>query len=121
MAVEFWRMGPAPVPGTETAEFARGFEADGWDGFTVGEALGLKRPPYAVLASAAVGTKTLGLGTADVLTLMVVRGWALRGTALLRFWKPPMTEQGLEQFSSANGKSERFYILSKGYNVGQYS
>ena len=64
MTVEYWRMGAAPVPGTETDRFAREFEADGWDGFTVGEALGLKPDPYVVLGTAAKATTRLKVGTA---------------------------------------------------------
>src|SRR6266511_2341084 len=62
--VEFWRMGATPVPSSDTARFAREFEASGWDGMAVGEAHGLIPDPYPVLAVAAAATTTLKVGTA---------------------------------------------------------
>jgi 5,10-methylenetetrahydromethanopterin reductase len=69
MTVEVWRMGATPVPSSETARFAREFEASGWDGLAVGEAHGLLPDPYAVLAVAASATTTLKLGTAVAVPL----------------------------------------------------
>jgi 5,10-methylenetetrahydromethanopterin reductase len=69
MATEIWRMGANPVPLTKTAEFARRFEASGWDGFAVAEAAGIIPDPYAVLALAATATTTLRLGTAVAVPL----------------------------------------------------
>jgi 5,10-methylenetetrahydromethanopterin reductase len=66
---EYWRMGASPVPSSETARFARAFEAAGWDGFAVGEAHGLLPDPYAVLAAAAAATTTLKVGTAVAVPL----------------------------------------------------
>lgn len=63
-AVEFWRMGATPVPVTSIGDFARAFEAAGWDGLAVGEAHGLLPDPYVALAAAAAATTTLRLGTA---------------------------------------------------------
>jgi 5,10-methylenetetrahydromethanopterin reductase len=62
-------MGATPVPSTETAAFARRFEADGWDGLAVGEAHGLLPDPYAVLALAAAATTNLKVGTAVAVPL----------------------------------------------------
>jgi 5,10-methylenetetrahydromethanopterin reductase len=69
VAAEFWRMGANPVPCSETARLARGFEDAGWDGFAVAEAHGLIPDPYAVLAVAADATTTLKLGTAVAIPL----------------------------------------------------
>lgn len=61
--VEFWRMGPAPIPGTEIGRFAQELEAIGWDGLAMGE--NNKQPdPYALLAIAATQTTVLKVGTA---------------------------------------------------------
>jgi 5,10-methylenetetrahydromethanopterin reductase len=65
----YWRMGATPVPSSEIARFARGFEEAGWDGFAVGEAHGLLPDPYAVLGVAAAATTTLGVGTAVAVPL----------------------------------------------------
>lgn len=43
---EIWRMGANPVPLVATADFARRFEAAGWDGFAVAEAAGIIPDPY---------------------------------------------------------------------------
>ena len=67
--VEFWRMGATPVPVTRIAEFARAFEAAGWDGLAIGEAHGLLPDPYAALGVAAAATTTLKLGTAVAVPL----------------------------------------------------
>jgi 5,10-methylenetetrahydromethanopterin reductase len=67
--MEFWRMGPTPVPSTEVGRFAREFEETGWDGLAVGEAHGLLPDPYAVLAIAANATERIGLGTAVAVPL----------------------------------------------------
>jgi 5,10-methylenetetrahydromethanopterin reductase len=69
MSAEFWRMGATPVPSSESARFAREFEASGWDGFAVGEAHGLLPDPYVVLAVAAASTTTLQVGTAVAVPL----------------------------------------------------
>jgi 5,10-methylenetetrahydromethanopterin reductase len=69
MATEIWRMGANPVPFVKTGEFARRFEASGWDGFAVAEAAGIIPDPYAVLALAASATTTLRLGTAVAVPL----------------------------------------------------
>ncbi len=68
-ATEIWRMGANPVPFVKTADFARRFEASGWDGFAVAEAAGIIPDPYAVLALAASATTTLRLGTAVAVPL----------------------------------------------------
>ena len=67
--VEFWRMGATPVPCTDIGEFARAFEAAGWDGLAVGEAHGLLPDPYVVLGLAAAATTTLKVGTAVAVPL----------------------------------------------------
>lgn len=67
--VEFWRMGATPVPGTNIAEFAREFEAAGWDGLAVGEAHGLLPDPHVLLGLAAAATTTLKVGTAVAVPL----------------------------------------------------
>jgi len=67
--VEFWRMGATPVPCTDIGEFARAFEAAGWDGVAVGEAHGLLPDPYVVLGLAAAATTTLKVGTAVAVPL----------------------------------------------------
>ena len=59
MPAEFWRMGATPVPCAGIGDFARAFEASGWDGLAVGEAHGLLPDPYVVLALAAAATTTL--------------------------------------------------------------
>jgi 5,10-methylenetetrahydromethanopterin reductase len=66
---EYWRMGATPVPSSEIARFARGFEDAGWDGLAVGEAHGLLPDPYAVLGVAAAATTTLKVGTAVAVPL----------------------------------------------------
>lgn len=66
---EFWRMGATPVPVTEIADFARSFEASGWDGLAVGEAHGLLPDPYIALGIAAAATTTLKVGTAVAVPL----------------------------------------------------
>jgi 5,10-methylenetetrahydromethanopterin reductase len=66
---EIWRMGANPVPFVETVEFARRFEAAGWDGLAVAEAAGIIPDPHAVLALAASATTTLRLGTAVAVPL----------------------------------------------------
>ena len=68
-AVEFWRMGATPVPVTRMGDFAKAFEAAGWDGLAVGEAHGLLPDPYAALAAAAAATTTLRVGTAVAVPL----------------------------------------------------
>jgi 5,10-methylenetetrahydromethanopterin reductase len=68
-AVEFWRMGATPVPVTKIADFARSFEAAGWDGLAVGEAHGLLPDPYVVLGLAAGATTTLKVGSAVAVPL----------------------------------------------------
>ena len=65
----FWRMGATPVPSTGIGDFARAFEASGWDGLAVGEAHGLLPDPYVVLALAAAATTTLQVGTAVAVPL----------------------------------------------------
>jgi 5,10-methylenetetrahydromethanopterin reductase len=67
--VEFWRMGATPVPGTNIAQFARDFQAAGWDGLAVGEAHGLLPDPYVLLGLAAAATRTLKVGTAVAVPL----------------------------------------------------
>ena len=67
--VEFWRMGATPVPVTKIADFARAFEAAGWDGLAVGEAHGLLPDPYVTLGIAASATTTLKVGTAVAVPL----------------------------------------------------
>jgi 5,10-methylenetetrahydromethanopterin reductase len=67
--VEFWRMGATPVPVTKIADFARAFEAAGWDGLAVGEAHGLLPDPYVALGIAASATTTLKVGTAVAVPL----------------------------------------------------
>jgi 5,10-methylenetetrahydromethanopterin reductase len=67
--VEFWRMGATPVPVTKIGDFARGFEAAGWDGFAVGEAHGLLPDPYVALGIAASATTTLKVGSAVAVPL----------------------------------------------------
>ena len=62
-------MGANPVPLVATADFARRFEAAGWDGFAVAEAAGIIPDPYTVLALAASATTTLRLGTAVAVPL----------------------------------------------------
>jgi len=62
-------MGATPVSCTNTARFARAFEAAGWDGLAVGEAHGLLPDPYVVLALAAAATTTLKVGTAVAVPL----------------------------------------------------
>jgi len=66
---EFWRMGATPVPCAGIGDFARAFEASGWDGLAVGEAHGLLPDPYVVLALAAAATTTLKVGTAVAVPL----------------------------------------------------
>ena len=68
-AVEFWRMGATPVPVTGIADFARLFEASGWDGLAIGEAHGLLPDPYVALGIAASATTTLRVGTAVAVPL----------------------------------------------------
>jgi len=58
VTTEFWRMGATPVPITGIADFARAFEAAGWDGVAVGEAHGLLPDPYVALGIAATATTT---------------------------------------------------------------
>jgi 5,10-methylenetetrahydromethanopterin reductase len=66
--VEFWRMGPTPLPATNIGAFAQELEAIGWDGLAVGE--NNKQPdPYAVLAVAASMTTTLRLGSATAVPI----------------------------------------------------
>jgi len=66
--VEFWRMGPTPVPVRKIGAFAHELESIGWDGLAVGE--NNKQPdPYAVLATAAAATTTLRLGTATAVPI----------------------------------------------------
>jgi 5,10-methylenetetrahydromethanopterin reductase len=62
-------MGATPVPSSETARFAREFEASGWDGLAVGEAHGLLPDPYVVLGVAASATTTLKVGSAVAVPL----------------------------------------------------
>lgn len=69
MSTEFWRMGATPVPVTEIADFARAFEAAGWDGLAVGEAHGLLPDPYVALGVAAGATTTLKVGSAVAVPL----------------------------------------------------
>jgi 5,10-methylenetetrahydromethanopterin reductase len=69
MPIEFWRMGPTPVPATDVARFAREFEETGWDGLAVGEAHGLLPDPYAILTAAAAATTRLKVGTAVAVPL----------------------------------------------------
>lgn len=69
MGVEFWRMGATPVPSREIEQFARAFEAAGWDGCALGEAHGLIPDPYIVLARAAAATTSLQLATAVAVPL----------------------------------------------------
>jgi 5,10-methylenetetrahydromethanopterin reductase len=69
VTAEFWRMGATPVPAAEIGNFAREFEASGWDGLAIGEAHGLIPDPYAVLAAAAAATTTLKIGTAVAVPL----------------------------------------------------
>lgn len=69
VGVEFWRMGATPVPVTRIADFARAFEAAGWDGVAVGEAHGLLPDPYVALGIAASATTTLKVGTAVAVPL----------------------------------------------------
>jgi 5,10-methylenetetrahydromethanopterin reductase len=68
-SVEFWRMGATPVPVTRIAEYARAFEASGWDGLAVGEAHGLLPDPYVALGIAAAATTTLKVGSAVAVPL----------------------------------------------------
>ena len=63
MKVEFWRFGGTPVPATEIANIARRFEAQGWDGFVVGQDIGVLPDSYLVLALAAAATTKLKVGT----------------------------------------------------------
>ncbi len=67
--VEFWRMGATPVPVTKIADFARAFEAVGWDGLALGEAHGLLPDPYVALGIAASATTTLKVGSAVAVPL----------------------------------------------------
>jgi len=62
-------MGATPVPVTRMGDFAKAFEAAGWDGLAVGEAHGLLPDPYAALAAAAAATTTLRVGTAVAVPL----------------------------------------------------
>jgi 5,10-methylenetetrahydromethanopterin reductase len=62
-------MGATPVPVTKIADFARAFEAAGWDGLAVGEAHGLLPDPYVALGLAAAATSTLRVGTAVAVPL----------------------------------------------------
>jgi 5,10-methylenetetrahydromethanopterin reductase len=62
-------MGATPVPVTKIGDFARSFEAAGWDGLAVGEAHGLLPDPYVALAIAAAATTTLRVGTAVAVPL----------------------------------------------------
>jgi 5,10-methylenetetrahydromethanopterin reductase len=62
-------MGATPVPVTDIAEFARSFEASGWDGLAVGEAHGLLPDPYVALGLAAAATTTLKVGSAVAVPL----------------------------------------------------
>jgi 5,10-methylenetetrahydromethanopterin reductase len=62
-------MGATPVPVTQIADFARSFEASGWDGLAVGEAHGLLPDPYVALGIAAAATTTLKVGTAVAVPL----------------------------------------------------
>jgi 5,10-methylenetetrahydromethanopterin reductase len=69
VTTEFWRMGATPVPVTNIADFARAFEAAGWDGLAVGEAHGLLPDPYVALGVAAAATTTLKVGSAVAVPL----------------------------------------------------
>jgi 5,10-methylenetetrahydromethanopterin reductase len=62
-------MGATPVPVTKIADFARAFEAAGWDGLAVGEAHGLLPDPYVALGLAAAATTTLRVGSAVAVPL----------------------------------------------------
>jgi 5,10-methylenetetrahydromethanopterin reductase len=62
-------MGATPVPVTKVADFARAFEAAGWDGLAVGEAHGLLPDPYVTLGIAASATSTLKVGTSVAVPL----------------------------------------------------
>jgi 5,10-methylenetetrahydromethanopterin reductase len=62
-------MGATPVPVTAIGDFARSFEADGWDGLAVGEAHGLLPDPYVALGLAAAATTTLKVGSAVAVPL----------------------------------------------------
>jgi 5,10-methylenetetrahydromethanopterin reductase len=61
--VEFWRFGGTPVPATDVANFARRFEAQGWDGLVVGQDIGVLPDAYLFLVLAAAATSRLKLGT----------------------------------------------------------
>ena len=69
MSTEFWRMGATPVPSADSGDFAREFEASGWDGLAVGEAHGLLPDSYVALGLAAEATTSLKVGTAVAVPL----------------------------------------------------
>jgi 5,10-methylenetetrahydromethanopterin reductase len=114
LMVEFWRMGPTPLPATQIGAFAQELEASGWDGLAVGE--NNKQPdPYAVLAVAASATTSLRLGSA---TAVPIRHPLLAAVAMA-------TIQGLSggraRFSVGRGDSAAKALQQKPMPVTEFA
>jgi 5,10-methylenetetrahydromethanopterin reductase len=111
---EFWRMGLVPIPVTNLGEWARSFEASGWDGYAVGEGYGGGPDPYVVLATVAANTSRIKLGTSTAVPLRHPLAAANAMTAINTI------SGGRARFSIARGDSAYLMLGERAPSVKQF-
>ena len=114
MTIEFWRMGPTPVPCSDAGIWARRFEEMGWHGLCISETP-LLPDTYATLALAAATTEKLMLGSAVVVPVRHPL-WAANAMVTIQ-----AISKGRASFTLGRGDGAMHSIGERAMSINRFS